>query len=68
MAALNKKPSGYLIEDSPTEYAANKISKAAWIDLYIDLYRQTHGEGATDAQVIEDAQRRLQTLKAAGIR
>ena len=49
--------------------AANKISKTAWMDLYYDLFMQTHGEDqTTQALVIADAKARLSILKANGIR
>lgn len=33
-----------------------------WNDLYADLYRETHEETATDAEIIADAELRLQIL------
>ena len=48
---------------------AAKISKTAWMDLYYDLYAQTHGEAeATQEAVIADAENRLRILKLNGIR
>lgn len=48
---------------------AEKISKTAWMDLYYDLYQQTHGESNTSqGAVLEDAERRLKLLKLNGIR
>ncbi len=48
---------------------AENISKSAWMDLYYDLYQQTHGESSTSqGAVIEDAERRLKLLKLNGIR
>jgi hypothetical protein len=40
-----------------------KISKASWADVYFDLYRQTHGEMAEDADIMADAERRLVILE-----
>lgn len=39
-----------------------KIAKAKWYDLYADLYRQTHEETATDAEIMIDAEIRLKVL------
>ena len=63
-----KRPSGYLPTTGPEQQVARDISKAGWVDLYIDLYRQTHGESAPIGEVLADAMRRLATLKANGIR
>jgi hypothetical protein len=38
------------------------MSKATWMDLYADLYRQTHGEGCSDGEVMDDAERRAEIL------
>jgi len=45
-----------------------KISKAAWADLYADLYRQINGEQITPEEIIKDAENRLSILKQNGIR
>ena len=48
---------------------ADAISKTAWMDLYYDLYQQTHGESDTTQEtVIADAESRLKLLKINGIR
>ena len=59
----------------PSAYFGNreefrKISKAAWADLYFDLYAQSSGrcDDVTAEEVINDAIKRLKTLKANGIR
>lgn len=46
---------------------AHKISKTAWMDLYYDLYQQTHGD-ADQETVLADAIERLGILKANGLR
>lgn len=33
-----------------------------WLDLYSDLYRETHEEAATEVEILADAQLRLQIL------
>lgn len=38
------------------------MSKATWADLYADLYRQTHGEESSDAEIMDDAERRAGIL------
>lgn len=38
------------------------MSKATWADLYADLYRQTHGEASSDAEIMNDAERRAEIL------
>lgn len=43
------------------------ISKAQWAELYRDLYDQTHGGYADSAPFMEDAEKRLMTLKANGL-
>lgn len=40
-----------------------KASKADWADLYFDLYRQCFGETASDGECMQDAMKRLDTLK-----
>lgn len=59
---------GRFIRGSPSSQA-HAISKTAWMDLYYDLYMQTHGEDvASQEVVITDAKKRLRILKANGIR
>jgi hypothetical protein len=70
--AIGDIPAGYWIgpyvKGSPSS-DASKISKTAWMDLYYDLYMQTHGEDVTSPEtVIADAKNRLRILKANGIR
>lgn len=47
-----------------------RISKTAWMDLYFDLYTQTHGEEFVNKPevVLADAEARLKILKANRIR
>jgi hypothetical protein len=40
-----------------------RITKANWADLYFDLYREVRGEDAGDAEVMADAEGRLDVLK-----
>ena len=47
---------------------ADKLSKSDWMDVFCDLYRQTHGEQSTPEQMLADAERRLMILKANGVR
>ncbi len=62
-----KKPTAYFTTRE-TRRTFDRISKAAWADLYADLYRQTHGEEATEEIIIEDAEKRLETLQRNRIR
>ena len=39
------------------------ISKADWVELYFDLYRQTAGETVSDEDCMKDAEKRLDILK-----
>jgi hypothetical protein len=56
------------VDDDAIMWRSDKMSKAAWISLYFDLYRQCFGETeTTEQQVVEDAENRLQILKANGI-
>ncbi len=41
-----------------------KISKADWADLYFDLFRQVYGEDEADEAIMQDAEKRLNFLKA----
>jgi hypothetical protein len=70
--AINDIQSGYWsgprIDKNSIPVRAEKISKTAWMDLYFDLYQQTHGDPASQADVIEDAEKRLKILKLNGIR
>lgn len=71
--AIGDIPSGYWTGPRNSRQAppvrAEKISKTAWMDLYYDLYMQTHGEDVTTPEVvIEDAEDRLRILKRNGIR
>jgi len=71
--AIGDIPSGYWSGPRPNRQSipsrAEAISKSAWMDLYYDLFAQTHGEDATNqATVLADAERRLKILKANGIR
>lgn len=71
--AIKDIQSGYwygprINKDSVT-VRADKISKTAWMDLYYDLYMQTHGECETSqGSVLKDAEARLKLLKLNGIR
>lgn len=72
MVHLSAIKSGYFNgpwtdKNSPT-VRAEKISKTAWMDLYFDLYQQTHGEPCTQSEVLADAEKRLKILKQNGIR
>jgi hypothetical protein len=42
-----------------------RISKARWAELYLDLYRQTHGEHVTDEECMGDAEKRSGVLDCA---
>ena len=35
--------------------AAEDLTKSTWMDLYADLFRQTHGEDSNAAAILEDA-------------
>lgn len=61
-----KKPS-YYFGDNPDFH---KISKAAWADLYFDLYAQYSGkcDDVTPEEVMYDVLHRLAILKTSGIR
>ena len=48
------------IEDEGRRIAAS-ISKASWVELYRDLYLQTHGED-TGADWVDDAKKRAEIL------
>jgi len=50
------------IADPKVWVQAWRVSKASWTDLYFDLYRQTHGEGASEQEIMQDARRRLKAL------
>ncbi len=53
---------------SPTRLAVN-ISKSAWMDLYYDLFLQTHGQHSTSQKlVVADARERLKILIGNGLR
>ncbi len=52
------------INDREVRLRFAKISKASWAELYFDLYRQCFGEDASEEACIQDAEHRLQTLKA----
>lgn len=70
--AIGDVQSGYWngphVRGCPT-VQAHAISKTAWMDLYYDLYMQTHGEDVTNQEtVIADAKNRLRILKTNGIR
>jgi hypothetical protein len=43
---------------------AERPSKSDWIELYRDLYVQTHGEDAAESAWLDDAERRLSLLRA----
>lgn len=71
--AIGDVQSGYWtgprVDKQSIPVRAEKISKTAWMDLYYDLYMQTHGEDVTtQTVVIKDAERRLKLLKQNGIR
>lgn len=59
---LNKRPAD--IADPVVAAEAFKLSKSDWTDLFFDLYRQTFGEDASEREVMDDARRRLDILKA----
>ena len=46
---------------------AQSIPKHVWMDLYADLYRQTHGEQSGAPVILQDAHDRIRTLKANGL-
>ena len=52
------------INDREVRLRFAKISKASWAELYFDLYRQCFGEDASEEACMQDAEHRLQTLKA----
>lgn len=49
------------------DHQAWAVSKNDWICLYVDLYRQTHGETARIEDAYADAMKRLDILKANGL-
>jgi len=57
---MNRRPE---INNGKVLDAVDKISKSDWIDAYFDLYRQMGGEGASEQEILENAQRRLKILK-----
>jgi hypothetical protein len=59
--ALNKRPAD--IQDEAVRAAAFKLSKSDWTDLYFDLYRQCFGETCAEAEIMQDATRRMKILK-----
>ena len=63
---INKVPPYYFKGDLETRF--DKISKAAWADIYFDLYCQAMGENKTPAEAMEDAEKRLAILKENEIR
>jgi hypothetical protein len=70
--ATNDNKSGYWsgprVKGSPTAQA-HAISKTAWMNLYYDLYLQTHSEFLPDQEdVIADAKKRLKHLRVTGLR
>lgn len=66
--ALNKKPTGYVQLGTPEHALAESLSKSAWIDLYIDVYRQAFGDMTDVSDVLADAYTRLLILEEKGIR
>lgn len=50
--------------DRELNHQAFAVSKNDWICLYVDLYRQTHGETANAEDAYRDAMKRLDILKA----
>lgn len=70
--SANKKPSVYFEGDPVHPYSTARdyadISKAAWADLYYDLFSQMTGRDITGKEAMEDAKNRLGILKANGIR
>lgn len=40
------------------------FSKADWVEMYRDIYKQTHGEDSAALAWFYDARERLETLKA----
>jgi hypothetical protein len=44
-----------------------KLSKAAWASIYFDLYRQCFGEETSDAEIMAEAESRVQILKDNGL-
>ena len=46
----------------------DKLSKADWADVFCDLYRQVNGECSTPEEMLRDAERRIELLKAQGLR
>jgi hypothetical protein len=61
--------SGPRIDSQSIPVRAEKISKTAWMDLYYDLFQQSHGEDVTTQEaVLADAEHRLHILKVNGIR
>ena len=59
---------GPRINSKSPSVRADKISKTAWMDLYYDLYAQTHGEENTSQERVADAEAPLKILKLNGIR
>lgn len=71
--AINDIQSGYWsgprANNQSIPVQADKISKTAWMDLYYDLYQQTHGEENTSQTIVlADAKKRLEILRLNGIR
>ena len=68
---MHGKPSSYFCGPRTGSQSATvravRISKTAWMDLYYDLYVQTHGEASPEV-VIADVEKRLRILTANGIR
>lgn len=57
-----------MFTDQKLRCQAEKISKGAWMDLYVDLYCQCFGEEKSEEEILDDAENRLRILKANGIR
>jgi len=51
--------------DQEVRPRAHKIPKSEWTEMYFDLYRQCFGEDISDEEVMQDAEKRRETLKRA---
>jgi hypothetical protein len=63
------RDSYYFSDAKPHEYvAAKNISKTVWMDLYVDLWSESHQGETSPELVLQDIRARRQRMARAGIR